>query len=43
MKNFLRKNLLAICTACLALDLWVPFPVISTFLFGEPDFPYEED
>lgn len=42
MKNWLKKYLPAICAGCLAFDLFIPIPLISAFLLGEPDFPFED-
>lgn len=42
MKNWIKKNFLAICTTCLALDAFIPMPVKSLFFLGEPEFPYED-
>lgn len=42
MRNLLEKGFFAICNGVMALDIWIPFPVISNFYFGEPDFPYED-
>lgn len=42
MKNWLRKNMLIICNACLAYTVMYYIQVFSHFLFGEPEFPTED-
>ena len=42
MKNWLKKSVLALCTATLALDVFLPLGVHSHFFFGEPEFPTED-
>ena len=42
MKNWLRKNGMAICSGCLALSLVFHIFDYSLFLFGEPEFPTED-
>ncbi len=42
MKNWLRKNVLALCSAALALDVFLPLGSRSHFFFGEPEFPTED-
>lgn len=42
MKKWLKKYLPAICAGVMALDIWAPFPYISVFFFGEPEFPFED-
>ena len=42
MKNWLKKSVLALCSAALALDVFLPFTSRSHFLFGEPEFPMED-
>lgn len=41
MKNWLRKNMFALCSACMAYSITVYFGSHSVFLFGEPEFPME--
>ena len=42
MKNWLRKSVLALCSAALAYDIFIPLGVHSNFFFGEPEFPMED-
>lgn len=42
MKNWLKKNIFTLCSACLSLSLYFKFYASSNFLFGEPDFPSED-
>ena len=42
MKNWLKKSMLALCSAALAFDFFIPFGGRSHFLFGEPEFPLED-
>lgn len=42
MKSWLKKNVFAICNACLAYSFVVYFGSRSIFLLGEPAFPVEE-
>lgn len=42
MKNWLKKNALALCTASLASFYFIPFGSVSCFLFGEPELPMED-
>lgn len=42
MKNWLRKNMLTLCSACLALSTYIHFGAHSIIFFGEPEFPAEE-
>lgn len=42
MKSWLKKNVFALCSSCLALSGYFYFGSRSLFLFGEPDFPVEE-
>lgn len=42
MKSWLRKNLFAICNACIAYSLIIYFGSSSLFFLGEPDFPATE-
>ena len=42
MKNWLKKNMFALCSAALAFDIFFPFTGRSHFLFGEPEFPMED-
>ena len=42
MKNWLKKSVLALCSATLALDVFLPFGGFSNFFFGEPEFPTED-
>ncbi len=42
MKKWLRKNVITLCSACLALSTYIHFGSRSVFLFGEPEFPAED-
>lgn len=42
MKNWLKKNIFTLCNGCLALGFYFTFTSISNFLFGEPEFPFED-
>ena len=42
MKNWLKKSVLALCTASLAYGFWIPLGSRSNFFFGEPEFPTED-
>ena len=42
MKNWLRKNVFAICSACVAYSTVIYLGTRSRFFFGEPEFPVEE-
>lgn len=42
MKNWLRKNVFSICSACVAYSFIVYFGSSSYFFFGKPEFPVEE-
>lgn len=42
MKSWLKKNMFAICSSCLAYSGMIFFGSRSVFLFGEPEFPVEE-
>lgn len=42
MKNWLKKYLPAICAGVMAFDFFIPISGISTFLWGEPEFPFED-
>lgn len=42
MKNWLKKNIFAICSACMASSIMVYFGSGSYFFFGEPEFPVEK-
>lgn len=42
MKNWLKRNFLTICSACLGYTMWYRFDSVSLFLFGEPDYPTED-
>lgn len=41
MKNWLRKSVYNLCTACLALSFFIYVGMPSLFFFGEPEFPIE--
>lgn len=41
MKNWLRKNVFAICSACIAYSTFIYFGSRSIILLGEPEFPVE--
>lgn len=42
MKSWLKKNVFAICSSCLACSTYIYFGSRSYFLLGEPEFPVEE-
>ncbi len=42
MKNWLRKNMFALCSASLAYSFIYYIQTRSHFLFGEPEFPTED-
>lgn len=42
MKNWLKKNIYRLCNGCLALSILIIFGTPSNFLFGEPEFPFED-
>lgn len=42
MKNWLKKNVFAVCSACVAYSTLIYFGSHSVFCFGEPEFPVEE-
>ena len=42
MKKWLKKSVLAICSASLAYISYFPIAFRSNFLFGEPEFPTED-
>ena len=42
MKNWLKKSVLALCSASLALGVSLPLGGRSHFFFGEPEFPTED-
>ena len=42
MKNWLKKSMLALCSATLALTFYFPLGGFSYFFFGEPEFPTED-
>ncbi len=42
MKSWLRKNLFAICNACIAYSVMVYFGSCCIFFLGEPEFPVAE-
>lgn len=42
MKSWLRKNMFAICSSCVAYSVFYIISSRSYFLFGEPEFPVEE-
>ncbi len=42
MKKWVKKNLFAICSSCLAYTVMYHLGSRSYFLFGEPEFPTEE-
>ena len=42
MKNWLKKSVLALCSASLAYGVFLPFYGRSYFFFGEPEFPTED-
>ncbi len=42
MKNWLRKNMFALCSASLAYFYVYHIQVYSHFLFGEPELPMED-
>lgn len=42
MKNWLRKSVYNLCTACLALSFVIYIGKPSLVLFGEPEFPVED-
>ena len=39
MKNWLKKNIGALCNACLAYGVFYVMGGRSHFLLGEPEFP----
>lgn len=39
MKNWLRKNMFAICSSCIAYSTLVYFGSRCVFFLGEPEFP----
>lgn len=41
MKNWLRKNMFTLCSACLAFSGYYHFGSYSVFFFGEPEFPVD--
>lgn len=42
MKNWLKKNIFTLCNGCLAMSIFFIFGDYSNFLFGEPEFPFED-
>lgn len=42
MKNWLKKNVFAICNACVAYSVFYVISSRSFFLLGEPEFPIAE-
>lgn len=42
MKSWLKKNIHAICNACLAYGVFFVMSGHSFFLLGEPEFPVED-
>ncbi len=42
MKKWLRKNVFAICSACVAYSFIIYFGSSSLFFLGEPEFPAED-
>lgn len=42
MKSWLKKNMFAICSSCLAYSITVYYGSRCLFLLGEPEFPVEE-
>ena len=42
MKNWLKKSVLALCSAALAYSIVIPLGSRSYFFFGEPEFPTED-
>ncbi len=42
MKKWLRKNVFAICSACVAYSTFIYFGSRSYVLLGEPEFPAED-
>ena len=42
MKNWLKKNMFTLCSACLGYTLMYHISGFSYFLFGEPEFPSED-
>lgn len=42
MKNWLRKNMFALCSACMAYSTVIYLGTRSYFFFGESEFPMEE-
>lgn len=41
MKSWLKKNMFAICSSCIAYSITVYFGSHSLFFLGEPEFPVE--
>lgn len=42
MKNWLKKNIYQLCATALSFSFFLEFCSFSNFLFGEPEFPYED-
>lgn len=42
MKNWLKKNLFHLCSACMIFPFVYYISSRSNFLFGEPEFPFED-
>lgn len=43
VKNWLRRNIGAICSTCLGTAFVYHISGASLWLFGEPEFPMEEE
>lgn len=42
MKNWLKKNMFTLCSACLGYTIMYYISEYSLLLFGEPEFPFED-
>lgn len=42
MKNWLKKNIYRLCNGCLIFSIIYILGESSNFLFGEPEFPFED-